>query len=64
MAARTIVEGRDIPGDWWTLFGSQELVGLVNEALRAAQAYANERMGRATGGVDLGAFGGLGLPGL
>ena len=34
-AAQTIVEGRDIPGDWWTLFGSQELVGLVNEALRA-----------------------------
>ena len=34
-AAQTIVEGRDIPGDWWTLFGSQELVSLVNEALRA-----------------------------
>jgi NodT family efflux transporter outer membrane factor (OMF) lipoprotein len=34
-AAQTIVEGRDIPADWWTLFGSQELVGLVNEALRA-----------------------------
>jgi NodT family efflux transporter outer membrane factor (OMF) lipoprotein len=32
---QTFVAGRDIPGDWWTLFGSQELVGLVSEALRA-----------------------------
>jgi hypothetical protein len=43
---------------------SDMVLAAVNEALRAAQAYANERMGRATGGVDLGAFGGLGLPGL
>ena len=33
--AQSFVEGRDIPGDWWTLFRSEELSGLVNEALRA-----------------------------
>jgi DNA-binding YbaB/EbfC family protein len=39
------------------------VLAAVNEAIRAAQAYANERMGRVTGGLDLGALGGLGLPG-
>ncbi len=34
-AAQSFVQGRDIPGDWWTLFRSQELSALVNEALRA-----------------------------
>ena len=34
-AAQTFTEGRDIPGDWWTLFRSQELSALVGEALRA-----------------------------
>jgi NodT family efflux transporter outer membrane factor (OMF) lipoprotein len=34
-AAQTLVEGRDIPGDWWTLFGSEELTSLVREALSA-----------------------------
>ena len=33
--AQTFVESRDIPGDWWTLFQSQELSALVGEALRA-----------------------------
>ncbi len=40
------------------------VLAAVNEALRAAQALAAERMGGATGGLDLGALGGLGLPGL
>ncbi|HWY18778.1 MAG TPA: YbaB/EbfC family nucleoid-associated protein [Solirubrobacteraceae bacterium] len=36
----------------------------VNEALRAAQELAADRMGGATEGLDLGGLGGLGLPGL
>ena len=40
------------------------VLAAVNEALRAAQELAAERMGGATGGLDLGALGGLGLPGL
>jgi NodT family efflux transporter outer membrane factor (OMF) lipoprotein len=32
---QTFVAGRDIPGDWWTLFGSQELTALVSESLHA-----------------------------
>jgi hypothetical protein len=36
----------------------------VNEALRAAQELAASRLGGATGGLDLGGLGGLGLPGL
>ena len=34
-AAQTFEPGRDIPGDWWTLFGSEELTALVREALSA-----------------------------
>ena len=40
------------------------VLAAVNEALRSAQQLANERIGRATGGLDLGALGGLGLPGM
>ncbi|HEY3827956.1 MAG TPA: YbaB/EbfC family nucleoid-associated protein [Solirubrobacteraceae bacterium] len=40
------------------------VLAAVNEALRAAQELAAERMGGATGGLDLGALGGLGLPGM
>ncbi len=40
------------------------VLAAVNDALRAAQELAAERMGGATGGLDLGALGGLGLPGL
>jgi len=36
----------------------------VNEALRKAQELAEQRMGGATSGLDLGGLGGLGLPGL
>ena len=44
---------------------SDLVLAATNEALRAAQQLAGERMGRATGGLDLGALGGgLGLPGM
>lgn len=39
------------------------VVAATNEALRAAQELAAEKMGGATAGLDLGALGGLGLPG-
>jgi len=49
--------------------GDVELLGemvlaAVNEGLRMAQELAASRLGGATGGLDLGALGGLGLPGL
>src|ERR1700681_537844 len=34
-AAQKFVMGRDIPGDWWTVFHSTELNGLIAEALRS-----------------------------
>jgi nucleoid-associated protein EbfC len=40
------------------------VLAAVNEALRRAQELAESRMGGATGGLDLGGLGGLGLPGL
>ncbi len=40
------------------------VLGAVNEGLRAAQELAAQKMGGATAGLDLGALGGLGLPGL
>jgi nucleoid-associated protein EbfC len=39
------------------------VLAAVNEALRAAQELATQKMGGATAGLDLGALGGLGLPG-
>jgi DNA-binding YbaB/EbfC family protein len=39
------------------------VLAAVNEGLRSAQELASEKMGGATGGLDLGALGGLGLPG-
>src|SRR5271167_4537025 len=39
------------------------VLAAVNEALRAAQELAASKMGGATAGLDLGALGGLGLPG-
>jgi NodT family efflux transporter outer membrane factor (OMF) lipoprotein len=59
-AAQTFVEKQDVPGDWWTLFQSDELNGLVAEALRAnadlevAQAtlrQANETLYSTQGGL-------------
>jgi DNA-binding YbaB/EbfC family protein len=43
---------------------SDLVLAAVNEAMRAAQQLASDRMNRATGGLDLGALGGLGLPGM
>jgi DNA-binding YbaB/EbfC family protein len=40
------------------------VLAAVNEALRAAQELAATKMGGATGGLDLGSLGGLGLPGM
>ena len=43
-AAQTFVPGKDIPGDWWTLFHSRQLNSLIeralvaNPSLQAAQA--------------------------
>jgi NodT family efflux transporter outer membrane factor (OMF) lipoprotein len=34
-AAQRFLEQQDVPRNWWTLFGSEELDGMVNEALRA-----------------------------
>ena len=34
-AAQRFLSGADVPKNWWTLFGSDELNGLVDEALRA-----------------------------
>ncbi|HEY4920541.1 MAG TPA: TolC family protein, partial [Xanthobacteraceae bacterium] len=34
-AAQKFDGGRDIPGDWWTVFHSKELDGLIAEALRS-----------------------------
>jgi NodT family efflux transporter outer membrane factor (OMF) lipoprotein len=33
--AQTFLAGADVPKNWWTLFGSPELNGLVTDALRA-----------------------------
>jgi DNA-binding YbaB/EbfC family protein len=43
---------------------AETVLAAVNEGLRAAQELAEERLGGATAGLDLGALGGLGLPGL
>jgi DNA-binding YbaB/EbfC family protein len=43
---------------------AEMVLAAVNEALRMAQELAEQKMGGATAGLDLGALGGLGLPGL
>jgi nucleoid-associated protein EbfC len=40
------------------------VLAAVNEGLRMAQELAESKLGGATAGLDLGALGGLGLPGL
>jgi nucleoid-associated protein EbfC len=40
------------------------VLAAVNEAVRMAQELAEKKLGGATGGLDLGALGGLGLPGM
>jgi nucleoid-associated protein EbfC len=39
------------------------VLAAVNEGLRAAQELVAQKMGGATAGLDLGALGGLGIPG-
>jgi hypothetical protein len=43
---------------------SDMVLAAVNDALRKAQQLAESKLGGATSGLDLGALGGLGLPGL
>jgi DNA-binding YbaB/EbfC family protein len=43
---------------------SDMVLAAVNEAVRMAQELAEKKLGGATGGLDLGALGGLGLPGM
>jgi nucleoid-associated protein EbfC len=43
---------------------SDMVLAAVNEGLRMAQELVASKMGGATGGMDLGGLGGLGLPGL
>jgi DNA-binding YbaB/EbfC family protein len=43
---------------------SDMVLAAVNEALRSAQELVERKMGGATGGLDMGSLGGLGLPGL
>jgi DNA-binding YbaB/EbfC family protein len=43
---------------------SDMVLAATNEALRKAQELAESKMGGATAGLDLGALGGLGMPGL
>ena len=42
-AAQTFVSDRDIPGDWWTLFQSEPLDGLVRESLRDSPNIASAK---------------------
>jgi nucleoid-associated protein EbfC len=43
---------------------SDMVLAAINEALRSAQELATRKMGGATGGLDLGGLGGLGMPGM
>jgi nucleoid-associated protein EbfC len=43
---------------------SDMVLAAVNEGLRMAQELAARKLGGATGGLDMGGLGGLGLPGL
>ena len=52
------------PGATPEILGEMGALAAVNEALRMAQELAERKMGGATAGLDMGALGGLGLPGL
>jgi NodT family efflux transporter outer membrane factor (OMF) lipoprotein len=58
--AQRLVKGRDIPGDWWRLFGSRRLATLTERALRnnadLAAAQAALRVAQANMEVGKGAF--------
>src|ERR1700726_3116407 len=49
-AAQRFLSQQDVPKNWWTLFGSDELDALVNDALRANPevASAQEALRQAT----------------
>src|SRR5215471_4765578 len=59
-AAQRLISGRDIPGEWWRLFGSPPLKSLMEDALRnnpdlqAAQAAL--RVARENAAAGVGAF--------
>ena len=59
-AAQVFAEGRDIPGDWWTLFGSRQIESMVQQALRAnpdlPAAQATLREARENTRAEEGAF--------
>ena len=69
-AAQRFTKGRDIPGDWWSLFRSRQLRSLVERALQnnppdLTAAQAALRVARANTAAGQGAFfpsidGGLG----
>jgi NodT family efflux transporter outer membrane factor (OMF) lipoprotein len=58
--AQRFLAGRDVPADWWTVFGSAELDALVAEALRAnptvAGAQATLREARENLAAQRGAY--------
>jgi outer membrane protein TolC len=58
--AQRLVNGRDIPGDWWRLFGSRGLQTLTERALRnnadIATAQAALRVAHANTAAGVGAF--------
>jgi NodT family efflux transporter outer membrane factor (OMF) lipoprotein len=59
-AAQVFAEGRDIPGDWWALFGSKQIESMVQQALRAnpdlPAAQATLREARENTRAEQGAF--------
>jgi nucleoid-associated protein EbfC len=64
LAVKSIAIDRDAvdPDDVEIL--SDMVLAAVNEALRMAQDLAAKKLGGASGGLDMGNLGGLGLPGL
>ncbi len=58
--AQRLVKGRDIPGDWWRLFGSRRLATLTDRALKnnadLATAQAALRVAQANLAAGKGAF--------
>jgi NodT family efflux transporter outer membrane factor (OMF) lipoprotein len=59
-ASQRLVQGRDTPGEWWTLFRSRSLSALVEEAVKnhpnIAAAEAALRQARETVEADRGSF--------
>ncbi len=58
--AQNLIQDRDIPGDWWTLFHSPQVAGLVTRALQAnpnvAAAQATLREARETTRAEVGSL--------